>query len=68
MFRTQNRGYSVNIHVALCMLPPKCVKWFIYSDVITSHVIIKQWPIADTYKQRKQNTMQANFGKKRLFL
>ena len=52
MFRTQNRGCSINIDVALCMLPHECVKRLIYSDVITSHVIIEQWQIADMYTRR----------------
>ena len=41
MFRTQNRVYSSNIDVVLCMLPPECMKLLIYADVIRGHVIIQ---------------------------
>ena len=47
MFRTQNNVYSSNIDVALCMLPPECVKLLIYTDVIRGHGIIHLGLIAD---------------------
>ena len=51
IFRTQNRVYSSNIDVVLCVLPAECVKLLIYADVIRGHVLVHSGLIA-----AKQNT------------
>ena len=61
VFRTQNRVYSSNINVALCMLPPECVRLLIYADVIRGHVTIHSGLIAIVNKTQSKLLLVRNY-------